>query len=129
MDEMCAYLDEHWNAKSALTLAAYSMWRLNWIHPFFGGNGRSARALSYLVLCAKLGFALPGQKPIPELIMDDRTPYFEALREADRHFEQSRVIDVSRMEALLDSLLAKQLVAIHHSATGSAQDIPAEPEL
>ncbi|MBL8221394.1 MAG: Fic family protein, partial [Bryobacterales bacterium] len=30
------------------------MWRLNWIHPFFGGNGRTARSASYLVLCASL---------------------------------------------------------------------------
>jgi hypothetical protein len=86
---------------------------------FFGGNGRSARALSYLDLCVKLGFALPGQKTIPELIMDEREPYYGALREADRHFEQSGVIEVSRMEVLLDSLLAKQLVAIHQAASGA----------
>jgi hypothetical protein len=44
------------------------MWSMNWIHPFFGGNGRTARALSYLVLSVKLGFVRPGTKTIPELI-------------------------------------------------------------
>src|SRR5262245_61685659 len=40
VDEMCSYVNDNWN-KSALHLSAYVMWRLNWIHPFAGGNGRT----------------------------------------------------------------------------------------
>ncbi|WP_420810771.1 Fic family protein [Haliangium ochraceum] len=27
---------------SALKRAAYALWRINWIHPFAGGNGRTS---------------------------------------------------------------------------------------
>jgi Fic family protein len=97
------------------------MWRMNWIHPFFGGNGRSARAISYLVLCARLGFVLPGEKTIPEFIAEERTPYYRALRDADAAWNEGR-LDVSRMESLMSSLLAKQLVQIHEKATGKPAD-------
>jgi len=56
---------------------------MNWVHPFFGENGRTARAISYLILCARMGFVLPGTPTIPELIVADRTPYYQALRSAD----------------------------------------------
>ena len=50
IDEMCAYVNDHWT-KSAVHLASYLMWRLNWIHPFTDGNGRTARA-SYFIFGA-----------------------------------------------------------------------------
>jgi Fic family protein len=54
IEEMCDYLNEKWNGNSPLHLAAYALSKLNWIHPFTDGNGRTARALSYLLLCARL---------------------------------------------------------------------------
>ena len=96
------------------------MWRVNWIHPFFGGNGRTARALAYLVLCARLGFPLPGTKTIPDLIVEDRQPYYQALRSADEAWED-RTVDVSMMESLMSSLLARQLAHIHRIARGKAE--------
>jgi len=68
------------------------MWRINWIHPFFGGNGRTARALSYLVLCAKLGFRLPGNKTIPDFIVESREPYYTALRKADAAWSDGKLV-------------------------------------
>jgi hypothetical protein len=44
------------------------MWRTNWVHPFDDGNGRTARAASYLVLCVKLGYRLPGKKSLIDLV-------------------------------------------------------------
>lgn len=116
--QMCDYVNSHWSDRSAIHLAAYAMWRVNWIHPFFGGNGRTARAFSYLVLCAGLGFAIPGSKTIPEFIVEDRNPYFEALRKADVSANGNQ-FDVSRMEELVSALLAKQLKSVHDQATGS----------
>ncbi|MCX6590747.1 MAG: Fic family protein [Acidobacteria bacterium] len=116
VDEMCAYVQAHWDS-NAVHLASYLMWRINWIHPFFGGNGRTSRAISYLVLCARLGFVIPGTKTIPDFIVEERQPYYSALREADEAWRGGEV-NVSAMEALLSSLLAKQLVSIHHQATG-----------
>lgn len=118
VEEMCGYLNSNWGTKPPVHLSAYAMWRLNWIHPFFGGNGRTSRAFSYLVLCIKLGFVLPaGEKNIPELIVENRDPYYQALRDADKNAACGR-IDVSKMEDLLASLLAAQLVAFHEKATG-----------
>ena len=114
--QMCEYINNKWHAPP-IHLASYVMWRMNWIHPFFGGNGRTARALSYLLLSVKLGFVIPGAKTIPELIVENRRPYFEALNNGDAAWQQG-TIDVSSMEELMSSLLAKQLVTIHHLATG-----------
>lgn len=58
VDEMCEYVARNWH-RSAVHLAAYLLWRVNWIHPFSDGNGRTARAISYLVLCVRLLQRLP----------------------------------------------------------------------
>jgi Fic family protein len=93
------------------------MWRLNWIHPFADGNGRTSRIVSYIVLNIKLGYRLPGVKTIPDQIVENRAPYFEALDEADERF-QSGVIDVSTMQNLVESLLATQLMTVYEIAGG-----------
>jgi Fic family protein len=121
---MCDYVNLNWLAPAnAVHLSAYVMWRLNWIHPFFGGNGRSSRAASYLVLSARLGFLLPGVKSIPELIVANRESYYAALRSADRACEAGGQ-DLSAMEDLLSSLLAQQLVSFHELATGKTAKLP-----
>jgi Fic family protein len=48
IEEMCDYVNDNWEKNSPIHLAAYALWRLNWIHPFTDGNGRTARAFSYL---------------------------------------------------------------------------------
>jgi hypothetical protein len=79
---------------------------------------RSDRPSRFLLaLCARLGFVLPGRKSIPELILQDREPYYGALRAADEAFVRG-VIDLSAMEDLLSRLLSAQLVQIHEEATG-----------
>jgi Fic family protein len=121
---MCDYVKRHWQTPgNAVHLSAYVMWRFNWIHPFFGGNGRSSRAASYLVLCARLGFLLPGVRSIPELIVANRDSYYAALRSADRGCESGEQ-DIGAMEDLLSSLLAQQLVSFHELATGRQAKIP-----
>jgi len=65
-----------------------------------------------------LGYRLPGSLTIPELIADNKKPYYDALEAADVAFDNGAV-DVSEMENLLDGLLAKQLMEIHRSATGA----------
>lgn len=120
VDEMCEYVNSNWE-KPALHLAAYLMWRVNWIHPFYGGNGRTARGLAYLIMCARLGFALPGTTTIPDLIVQDRDPYYAALREADESWE-SRALNIGSLENLMSALLAKQLVELHAQASGKSPE-------
>jgi len=62
VEELCDYVNEHWDL-SAIHLAAYVMWRLNWIHPFADGNGRTSRALSYLILCIAWEKSFPALSP------------------------------------------------------------------
>jgi len=116
---MCEYVNLGWN-KPAIHLSAYLMWRINWIHPFFGGNGRTSRAVGYLILCARLGFALPGVPTIPDLIEADREPYYRALQQADEAWD-SGSLDIGEMESLMSSILAKQLLAIHKEASGKGE--------
>lgn len=115
VEELCDYVNEHWH-KSPLHLAAYVMWKLNWIHPFAGGNGRTSRAASYLVMCARLGYRVQGSPTIPELIVQNRAPYYEALDAADAAWLGSK-IDVSIMENLLGDLLAQQLSSVLRDAS------------
>ena len=116
VEEMCDYVNDNW-AATPVHLAAYLMWRLNWIHPFVDGNGRTSRIISYVVLCVRLGFRLPGTKTIPEQIEKDRTPYFRALDEADAAYKRGK-IDVSAMETVIEGLLAKQLTNVYDLAAG-----------
>ena len=83
IEEMCDYVNEHWETSTPLHLGAYIMWRLNWIHPFADGNGRTSRILSYVVLSIRAGSLPPGTPTIPDQIVENRTPYFEALDAAD----------------------------------------------
>src|SRR5579862_8563826 len=50
MDQFISFVHENWFAMSSTQLAAYGLWRLNWIHPFVEGNGRTARAVCYYLL-------------------------------------------------------------------------------
>jgi Fic family protein len=90
LEQMCDYVNDHWEQSTALHLAAYIMWRLNWIHPFVDGNGRTSRAASYLVLCVRLGYPLPGTHTIPEQIAADKKPYYDALEAADIAFQKTQ---------------------------------------
>jgi Fic family protein len=123
VEEMCEYLEHNWERKPAVHLAAYVLWRLNWIHPFVDGNGRTARAVAYLVMCAKLGSRLPGRITIPEQIAGNKAPYYRALEDADRHYKIGKEVNVSAMETMLDSQLAKQLVDVHDTAIGGRQKV------
>ncbi len=109
VEAMCSYVNENWERQTALHLAAYIMWRLNWIQPFSDGNGRVARALSYIALSIRLGVVLPGSLTIPQQIAESRSDYFKALDDADAAWSQGR-LDVSSLEALLERYLARQLL-------------------
>lgn len=118
VEDFCEYINNGYVSKSAVHLAAFALWRLNWIHPFSDGNGRTARIVSYIVLCARLGYKLPGVETIPEQIAKDKRPYYAALENADAAFRTGR-IDVSLMEKLIEECLANQLLTLHDFAVSS----------
>jgi hypothetical protein len=60
---------------------------------------------------------LPGTPTIPDEIVDNRGPYFDALDAADAAF-RAGTVDVSRMKELLGGLLAKQLASFYQAVGG-----------
>ena len=108
MDRFISTVQENWYFWKPIELAAYGLWRLNWIHPFIEGNGRTARAGCYYLLCVRSGVLLPGRKILPERITENREGYYMALRRADRAWEDGH-LDFTAMEAYLAPLVQAQL--------------------
>lgn len=108
VEDMCAYVATSWNSATATHLAAYVMWRVNWIHPFSDGNGRTSRLAAYIVLCARIGYILPGSATVPAMIAESKRPYYEALHDCDVAWRGGR-LDISPMERLLGRYLERQL--------------------
>jgi Fic family protein len=117
LEGLCDYVNENWS-RSPIHLASYVMWRLNWIHPFVDGNGRTTRATSFVVLCVRLGYRVPGSNTIPEQISNNKKPYYQALEAADAAWREDR-LDVSSVETLLGTLLANQLASVIHDSRAS----------
>jgi Fic family protein len=105
--KMCDYLNSGPN-RDPVHLAAYAVWRLNWIHPFGDGNGRTSRALAYLVLCAASERELRGETHFVELLTRHERRYTRALEAADNADLQGR-IDVTEAEQLIVELVREQL--------------------
>jgi len=105
--EMCDYVNGQVD-NSPIHICAYLMWRVNWIHPFVEGNGRTSRVVAYMMLLIRLGFVLPGSPTITEQISADKSDYYRALDSADEAWRAGK-LDVSDMEELVVNLVGKQL--------------------
>jgi Fic family protein len=109
MDRFFSMVHENWTTVEHPTyLAAYALWRLNWIHPFIEGNGRTARAACYYLICMRQGSLLPGTKIVPERIRETREDYVAALRAADEAWDRGQ-LDVTPLAEYLAGLLKEQL--------------------
>ncbi len=109
MDRFFSLIHENWELTAHPTrFAAYALWRLNWIHPFVEGNGRTARAACYYLLCLRHGQLLPGRQIVPERIRHDRRPYYAALQAADVAWEQGS-FGIEPLAEYLAGLLRQQL--------------------
>lgn len=109
MDQCLSMVHENWEQiDNPLVLPAYILWRMNWIHPFVEGNGRTARAACYYLICLSYGALLPGQKIVPERIRENRQPYYAALQAADRAWAEGR-FDVTELTNYLTMLVKAQL--------------------
>ncbi len=109
VDQLLSVVHENWDVVDHPTvLPAYVLWRLNWIHPFIEGNGRTARAACYHLICLRHGALLPGKKTVPERIREDRQPYYAALKEGDQHWANGQ-FNVNALAEYLAGLLLAQL--------------------
>jgi Fic family protein len=108
MDQFIATIHENWDIWEPTELGAYGLWRMNWIHPFIEGNGRTARAVCYYLICVKNGALFGGTKILPERIRETRTDYEDALKAADAAWDNGH-LDFSVMEDYLAGLLTAQI--------------------
>lgn len=112
MDLALSVVHENWTVfDDPLTLPAYVLWRMNWVHPFIEGIGRTARAACYYLISMKYGALLPGKKTVPERIRDNRAPYYSALQAADRAWADGH-FDVSELRNYLNQLVKDQLADV-----------------
>ena len=80
---MCQYVNDGWGERTPIHFASYLMWRMNWIHPFLGGNGRTARMFTTLLLYQR-GYDFKYLFELSDYYNQDRDAYYAALRSADR---------------------------------------------
>jgi Fic family protein len=111
MEHFVHYVNSRWAKFEATKLAALVLWRLNHIHPFVNGNGRTARAAAYFVACLKLGGALPGEKTLPTLLCDNREEYVAALKATDRSHAKGGKVDLGPLTSLIARLLDEQIAS------------------
>lgn len=107
MDDFVNEVNHSWNAIDPVYLAAFVLWKINYIHPFINGNGRTARAASYFVLCVKSKAWLPGEIILPQLLRQHRDEYVFALTSADASLGTDS-LDLSELHALINRLLKQQ---------------------
>lgn len=110
MEDFVNQVNRNWAEADPVALAAFVLWRLNYIHPFINGNGRTARAACYFVLCLHIGRLLPGKTILPELIKRERVAYVAALQKVDENYNQGAP-DLSPLHTLLTALLQEQLAS------------------
>lgn len=108
MDDFVNFVNRRWETADPVVLATYVLWRLNHIHPFINGNGRTARAAAYYIICVSGGGWLPGETTLPSLLSANRDAYVTALREVDAS-QKAGNLDLSPLLALVSSLLEQQL--------------------
>jgi len=121
MDDFVNTVNRAWERQDPVVLATFVLWRLNHIHPFINGNGRTARAACYFVLCLKSGGWLPGEIILPELLRRNRDEYVAALRAADASLAIGP-LDMSVLHDLVSRLLDQQLATAAHVADNDEGD-------
>jgi hypothetical protein len=100
-----------WSAATYIEVAAYALWRINWIHPFKNGNGRTARAFAYACVCLKFGGMLPGNVTMIDLITESRDAFEDALGHADGTFAAAGQADLVPLQMYVEDLFRKQLLS------------------
>lgn len=112
-------VNRRWENADPVSLAAFVLWKLNHIHPFINGNGRTARAACHFVLCLKMEGWIAGAPILPELIRGNRERYIACLRQVDQSAIAGKA-DLKPLHALLEELLTQQIASAMPPAPASA---------
>ncbi|KXJ56107.1 MAG: hypothetical protein AXW12_08710 [Thalassospira sp. Nap_22] len=130
MDDFVNTVNRSWENTDPVSLATYVLWRLNHIHPFVNGNGRTARAACYFVLCLKLEKFPQGETILPERIKQNRDEYCAALKHADDTLKSGK-LDLTLLHNLVTRLIQEQLEEAEASLAASsaeAKEVPQDSE-
>jgi fido (protein-threonine AMPylation protein) len=130
MESFIETLHRNWAAWSPTQAAAYALWGVNHIHPFCQGNGRTARALCYYVLCKKVEQWIPGEKTVLEQIRTDhRAHHCEILQRMHlARVSPAMTTDLSELSDLINSLLLEQISTFNAAqAALSVEESAAHP--
>ena len=111
MDDVVNIVNRRWDETEPVPLTAYVLWRLNHIHPFINGNGRTARAVCYFVLCLKAEGWLGGGAILPQRLRANRDEYVQALKKADEA-GNAETPDLTLLCDLISRLLSEQFSEI-----------------
>jgi Fic family protein len=99
MAHLMRTVNENVAKKDIVSLVAYLHHRFVWIHPFFDGNGRTARLITNMVLM-KYGF------PPSIILKNDRKKYYAALNKANNgNYEKLTLLIAQSIERSLDMYL------------------------
>lgn len=118
MEDFINEVNRMWVTHDPLFVATFVLWKLNAIHPFINGNGRTARAACYFVICVSANGWLAGKTILPELIKLNRPNYVAALKAGDQSLQTGQ-LDLTLLHALLVQLLQQQMATA--TATTQAQ--------
>ncbi|HEY0702159.1 MAG TPA: Fic family protein [Candidatus Acidoferrales bacterium] len=81
--DMLDWLERAGREQSPVHRATYLLWKTNAIHPFSGGNGRTARALAYLLILIEIAPIFAGES-LPSKLRARKADYIAGLKAADR---------------------------------------------
>jgi Fic family protein len=113
MDDLINDVNRHWSTQDPLFLAAYVLWKINDIHPFINGNGRTARATAYFIICIHFGGMIRGTTTLPQLLKRDREEYVAHLRHADQTSKKNQRPDLEPLRAMIERLLIEQMNSVN----------------
>lgn len=115
MDQFINHVNFIFNEADPILLSAYVLWRLNHIHPFINGDGRTSRAVCYYILCMKSGGWIEGDTILPQLLDRDHDDYVVAIRAADASLDSGN-LDLQPLHALISKLMAEQVAIVTPAA-------------
>jgi len=107
MDNFINVVNTSLQASDPVHLASFVLWRLCAIHPFINGNGRTARAAAYFIICLRAGGWLPGTESMVTLLKQ-HSDYTAALKHADAS-ARAGAPDLAPLNAVVLQCLTQQL--------------------
>lgn len=99
MNDLIQFVSQNTEELDTITLAMRFHHQFVWIHPFFDGNGRTARLMTNLILM-KEGY------PPAIILKNDRKKYYDALNKANKgNYEKLILLGAQSLERTLDMYL------------------------